>query len=203
MCPSFPIRSTMAQCSSRRCRWPKSSPADSRRRSPQPNRVAISARSRLPFRNAGFGSCQRVLASFAVSQFPIREPSILAHLTRRTLAANSGLSRLAWAGFIGDTAQCCQTAIDRFWCQKAGFEVDAISGHDGFVEGKSRFRAIPSNKLIDCVTITPLRIRGTQAIEHSAPRLIKVGKAKLAPNGNLLPSVCPLSSFHSRRPPCR
>lgn len=98
MCPSFPIRSTMAQCSSRRCRWPKSSPADSRRRSPQPNRVAISARSRLPFRNAGFGSCQRVLASFAVSQFPIREPSILAHLTRRTLAANSGLSRLALGG---------------------------------------------------------------------------------------------------------
>ena len=40
MCPPLPMRSTMAQCSSRCCKCAKSNTANSRRRSPQPSKIA-------------------------------------------------------------------------------------------------------------------------------------------------------------------
>jgi len=97
MCPPLPTRSTMAQCSSRFCRWVNSRSASSRRLSPQPSKTARIARSRLPLRVSGSGACQNRRASSAVSQFPSLTPNFLAPFTLRMPAASSGLSNPASA----------------------------------------------------------------------------------------------------------
>jgi hypothetical protein len=58
MCLPFPIRSTMAQRSSRRCNLSNVSSASSRRRSPQPSSIAKIAQLRFPARVRRSGSCQ-------------------------------------------------------------------------------------------------------------------------------------------------
>jgi hypothetical protein len=97
MCPPLPTRSTMAQCSSRCCKCVNSRSASSRRRSPHPSKIARIARSRLPFKVSGSGACQKRRALSAVSQLPSLMPNFLGPLTRRMLAANSGLSKPASA----------------------------------------------------------------------------------------------------------
>jgi hypothetical protein len=76
MCLPLPTRSTIAQRSSRRCRLSIVSSASSRRRRPQPSRMARIARLRFPVRVCPSGTCQSVAASPAVSQLPRREPSL-------------------------------------------------------------------------------------------------------------------------------
>jgi hypothetical protein len=63
------------------------SSVSSRRRRPQPSSKPKIARSRLPFKVAGSGSCQSVRASSTVNQFPSRHPSFFAPFTRRMPAA--------------------------------------------------------------------------------------------------------------------
>jgi hypothetical protein len=92
MCLPLPMRSTIAQRSSRRCRLSRVSSASSRRRRPQPSRMARIARLRFPVRVCLSGNCQSAAASPAVSQLPKREPSLRTPLTRWMLAANSGLN---------------------------------------------------------------------------------------------------------------
>jgi hypothetical protein len=65
---------------------------NSLRRKPQPSRTARIARSRLPLREKGSGSCHSWRASSAVSQLPRRRPSFFDPLTRRMPAARSGLN---------------------------------------------------------------------------------------------------------------
>ncbi len=97
MCPPLPTRSTMAQCSSRCCKCANSKSANSRLRSPQPSKMARIVRFRLPFNVCGSGVCQKRRASSAVSQLPSLRPNFLGPLTRRMLAASSGLSKPASA----------------------------------------------------------------------------------------------------------
>jgi hypothetical protein len=68
MCPAFPMRSTMAQCCSRCCRWEKFSSTASCRLKPHASNTARSARSRLPFSRWVSGHCQRVSPCQPVSQ---------------------------------------------------------------------------------------------------------------------------------------
>jgi hypothetical protein len=81
MCLPLPIKSTIAQRSSRRCKLPKVSSASSRRRRPHPSRMARIARLRFPVRVCSSGTCQSAAASPAVSQLPKREPSLRTPLT--------------------------------------------------------------------------------------------------------------------------
>jgi hypothetical protein len=97
MCPPFPTRSTMAQCSSRCCRWRKLQIGYSRRRSLHPSRTAIMARSRWLLSECGSGACQSRRPSSAVSQFPSLTPNFLTPFTRRMPAASSGPSKPASA----------------------------------------------------------------------------------------------------------
>lgn len=97
MCPPFPMRSTIAQCSSRRCKCVNSKSANSRRLRPQPSRTARIARSRLPLSVSDGGACQNRRASSAVSQFPSLTPNFFTPFTRRMPAASSGLSSPASA----------------------------------------------------------------------------------------------------------
>jgi hypothetical protein len=90
MCLPLPIRSTIAQRSSQRCKLSSVSSASSRRRRPQPGRMARIARLRSPVRVCPSGTCQSA-ASPAVSQLPKRDPSLRTPLTRWIPAANSGL----------------------------------------------------------------------------------------------------------------
>ena len=69
MCLPLPTRSTMAQRSSRRCKQSNVSSASSRRRSPQPSKIANIARLRFPVRVWPSGDCQKANASLAVNQF--------------------------------------------------------------------------------------------------------------------------------------
>ena len=132
----------------------------------------------------------------------MRVPSTLAPLTQRMLAASSGLSKPASAASYARRRTAANRPLivpgasrrDSRWMR---YRVTTVLLNES--RGSEQYQ----DELIDCVTITPLRIRGTQAIEHSASRLIKIGKAELGANHNLLPPVCPLSSLHSRRPPCR
>ena len=92
MWPAFPIKSTIAQWSSRRWRWSSVSSVNSPLRSPQPSKTAKIARSLFPFSVRASGSCQSARASLTVSQFPRRIPSFFYPFTRRMPAASSGLS---------------------------------------------------------------------------------------------------------------
>ena len=99
--PPFPIKSTIAQWSSRRWRRSTVNWASSRRRSPQPSRMASRDLSRLPLRVSAAGDCQRRQASSAVSQFPSRTPSFRAPFTRRMPAASFEMNSVArHDGFI-------------------------------------------------------------------------------------------------------
>jgi hypothetical protein len=92
MCLPLPMRSTIAQRSSRRCKLSSVSSASSRRRRPQPSRMARIARLRFPVSVCPSGARQSAAASAAVSQLPNREPSLRAPLTRWMPAANLGLN---------------------------------------------------------------------------------------------------------------
>ncbi len=92
MCRPLPMRSTIAQRSSRLCKLSSVSSASSRRRRPHPSRMARIARLRFPVRVCPSGTCQRTAASPTVSQLPKREPSLRTPLTRWMPAANPGLN---------------------------------------------------------------------------------------------------------------
>jgi hypothetical protein len=74
------------------CKLSSVSSASSRRRRPQPSRMARIARLRFPVRLCPSGTCQSAAASPAVSQLPKRDPSLRTPLTRWMPAANSGLN---------------------------------------------------------------------------------------------------------------
>lgn len=95
ICPPFPMRSIIAQCASRCCKYAKSRSASSRRRSPHPSRTARIARSRLPLSVSDSGDRHSRRTSSAISQFPSLTPNCFTPLTRRIPDASSGLSRPA------------------------------------------------------------------------------------------------------------
>jgi hypothetical protein len=87
--PPLPTRSTMAQCSSRRCRWSMVSWISSPLRNPQPSRTASMARSLFPLVGGGWRFTGQALSSGLVerccrSQGDDRE-SGLAHRILRAL----------------------------------------------------------------------------------------------------------------------
>ena len=96
MWPPLPTRSTMAQCSSRCCKWVKSRSANSRRWSPQPSSTARIARARFPLSVFEAGACQKRRASSAVSQFPSLTLHFLAPFTRRIGAMRGQVNERVW-----------------------------------------------------------------------------------------------------------
>jgi hypothetical protein len=81
MCLPLPTRSTIAQRSSRRCMLSNVNSASSRRRRPQPSKIAKMARLRFPVSVCPSGSCQRVDASPAVNSCP-NGIQVCEHLSR-------------------------------------------------------------------------------------------------------------------------
>ena len=81
MCLPLPKSSTIAQRSSRRCKLSSVSSASSRRRRPQPSRMA---RITLSGQVCPSGTWQSAAASPTVSQLPKRESSLRTPLTRRS-----------------------------------------------------------------------------------------------------------------------
>ena len=90
--PALPTMSTMAQCSSRRCRSSTFNATISCLRKPPASRRLSIARSRFPISRSALGACHRACPCSAVSQFPSRTPRFFTPLTRRIPAARSALS---------------------------------------------------------------------------------------------------------------
>src|SRR5258708_14687847 len=155
------------------------SSVSSRRLRPQPNSKARIARSRLPFKVAGSGNCQRVRASSAVNQFPSRHPSFLAPFTRRMPAARSGLNSPEICCFICQPSYGCQPDVDGPCSQVAIFEMKSVTENDRLVKRQSRSVEIPTHKLIDRMPITPLRFERPQASDHGDLGILQIGKAEL------------------------
>jgi hypothetical protein len=82
----------MTHRSSRSWKASMFSSATSERRRPQPSRMAMMARSRLPRIVPTLGACRSSVAYSALSQLPSLTPIRFAPLTRLMPAANSGLS---------------------------------------------------------------------------------------------------------------
>jgi len=87
--PPLPIKSTMAQCSSRCWRRSIVNATASCLLSPHASRRANKAQSRFPFSRSRSGACQSACPCSAVSQLPRRTPNFFTPLTRRILAAKS------------------------------------------------------------------------------------------------------------------
>ena len=60
---------------------------------------------------------------------------------------------------VSETAHRCESDVDGSWCQLASLEVDSVAGYHALVEGEARFRAIPTNELVDGMVIPALRLR--------------------------------------------
>jgi hypothetical protein len=169
------------------CRCVNSRWASSRRRRPQPSKTARMARSRLPFKVSGSGLCQKRRASSAVSQLPTLTPSFLGPLTRRMLAANSGLSK---------------PAIDCGRRQATVLQENAKARDHHFVKGKPWLRRIPLNELIDGMSICSFGLWRTQAVEDGRLAVVQIRKAEfrfrlLGPVGFPVDTLA-----HSSRLPC-
>jgi len=91
--PCMPTRSTMHQRPSRCWIWAKFNAATSDRRSPQPRRTAMIARSRSPSVVVVSGALSKAWACRSDSQFPVRMPCVFALFTRAMPVASSGASR--------------------------------------------------------------------------------------------------------------
>jgi hypothetical protein len=120
----------------------------------------------LPFRVCGSGVCQKRRAS-AVSQLPSLTLNFLGPLTRRMLAANSGLSKPAYAASYASR----RTAASRpliVAARAAVLEENAKVRNHYFVKGKSWLRTIPLNKLIDGMSVSPFGLWRTQTVEYPA-----------------------------------
>src|SRR5262245_41264793 len=198
------MRSTIAQCSSRRRRWSKVRSANSRRRRPQPSRTAIIARSRLPLSVSASGDRHKARASVADNQFPSRIPSFFAPLTRRIPAANSGLSKPASAASYANRRIAASRTLIVPGAKISGFQVHSVTQYDSSVERESRFRTIPFDELIDGVLVTTLRFRRPQTSDHSSFGLIEIRQAQSCFRPPDL-SVFWFSSFcfHAQQPPKR
>jgi hypothetical protein len=145
------------------------SSVSSRRRRPQPNSKARIARSRLPFKVAGSGSCQSVRASSAVNQFPSRHPGFFAPFTRRMPAATSGLNNPESTASYASrrTAASLTFMVPAARWRSSIFEMKSVTENDRLVERHSRSGAIPRHKLVDRVPIAALRFERPQAYDHS------------------------------------
>jgi hypothetical protein len=106
-CLPLPTRSTMAQRSSRRCKLSNVNSASSRRRRPQPSKIANIARLRFPVSVRPSGDCQNADASLAVNQLPKREPSLRTPLTRWMPAARGSTDQNLLPHKQADARQPC------------------------------------------------------------------------------------------------
>ena len=71
-----------------------------------------------------------------------------------------------------------QAHVDRTRGQLPALQVDPLTGDDRFVKGQARLGAIPKDELINRVSITSLRGRGTQAAKHGGFGLIQIRKSE-------------------------
>ena len=181
----LPTRSTMAQRSSRRCKLSKVSSASSRRRSPQPSRMARIARLRFPVGVWPSGNCQSADASTAISQLPKREPSLRTPLTRWIPAASRG-SHPSVGCLVSQPAHSCQSNVDCSRSEAALLQMKPITQNYCFVECQSRLRTIPSNELVNSMLISPPRIRRTEASEDCGFGVLQIRYAEFSLRSVLL-----------------
>jgi hypothetical protein len=156
--PPLPTRSTMAQCSSRCCKCVNSRSASSRRRSPQPSKIARIARSRWPL--ALQSLCIRTLPKAArfVCGEPITEPhaQLLGAFDSPDAGCQLWAEQAGICRFIRQTADRRKSAIDRGRREATVLEENAKARDHYFVKGEPWLRTIPLNELIDGMSITAL-----------------------------------------------
>ena len=92
----------------------------------------------------------------AVSQFPMSDPELFGTFHPTNAGGKFWAEQTTVRGFIGETTNRGQTHIDRGRRQVTSFELQPVTQNDGFVEGKPRFGAIPSNEVVDCESIGSL-----------------------------------------------
>lgn len=180
MCLPLPIRSTMAQRSSRRCKLSKVSSESSCRRSPQPSRMARIARLRFPVRVWASGNCQSADASPAVSQLPRREPSLRTPLTRVDPGSQFGAQQAGVGHVVSQPSHSSHSHVDRPGCEAAFLYVKPIAQNHCFIQRESWFRTVPGYELIDSMLISAPRVRRTEAPEDRGLRVFQVGYAELS-----------------------
>jgi hypothetical protein len=155
ICRPLPIKSTIAQRSSRRCKHSSVSSASSRRRRPQPSRMARIARLRFPVRVCLSGTCQK--RSRLARCKPVAQTR--AQLANALSAMDAGgqfrAQQPAVSCLVCQPSHGRHSRVDRPWGEAPLLQVKAIAQNHLFVEGQSWFRTIPGDELIDGMLISP------------------------------------------------
>jgi hypothetical protein len=100
---------------------------------------------------------------------------------------------------VGKPPNSCKPLIDGVCSQASCFEVHAIANDNNAVECQSRFRAIPSNKLLDCVLIHASRAGRGKAVKHN-----RLGMVQIWQSEHYAMVVCPgFLATHAGGLPCR
>lgn len=180
MWPPLPTRSTIAQCSSRRCKCANVRSANSRRRSPHPsnrqelhNRACPSAwlgqapaRGSEPLQTrASFQVARLFLDTFHTadtgSQFGTEQPSI---------------GRL-----ISQTPYSRESSVNSSRGELSVFKVNTVTCDHRLVKGESRFGAVPLHELINSVdSLVWTRATGSFRGQQTCCDLNREGRAWLS-----------------------
>jgi hypothetical protein len=156
MCLPLPMRSTIAQ-RSRRCGLSRVSSASSRRRRPQPSRMARISRLRFPVRVC---LADTFNAMDAGGQFR---------------AQQSRVGRL-----VSQPSHGRHSHVDRPRRKAALLQVKAIAQHYCFVEGQSWFRTVPGDELIYSMLISAPRVGRTEAPKDCGFRVFQIRYTELS-----------------------
>jgi hypothetical protein len=81
-------------------------------------------------------------------------------------------------GLIGESSYCSEPSIDGSRRQLSILKENAVTGHHGLAERQSRLGAVPLNKFIDGVSIAPLGLGRTKAVQDRRLAVIQVRKAE-------------------------
>src|SRR2546426_7232673 len=101
------------------------------------------------------------------------------------------------SGLIRNSANCCESQVNRRGRVLLLFEADSVAEHDGPVECQAWLRAIPLDKFGDSVIVGPLSAFRRKRIENGGFRLFQIGQGEDAFRRFLfLPRL-----RHWRRPP--
>ena len=194
MCLPLPMRSTIAQRSSRRCNHSSVSSASSRRRRPQPSRMARIARLRFSGQSLSIGYLpeRRRLARckpVAQTRAQLADTFNAMDAGGQFRAQQSRVSRL-----VSQPSHGRHSHVDRPGRQAAILQVNPIPHHHGFVEGQAWFRTVPGDELIDRMLVSAPRVRRTEAPQDCCFRVLQIRYAELGfPRSQ--DSVFPVTAF--------
>src|SRR5260370_42482393 len=134
--------------------------------------------SRLAVR-ASAGDCwSKALACSLVNKFPILTPNRFAPFARWIPAGEFGAQEARVGGFVCEPPHSGQPNIDCGGRQLLLLQEEAVSEEHRPVERQAWLRAVPADKLVDCVTVRFLRTCRGERIQHRVFRLLWVGEPK-------------------------